>query len=158
MFFFGRAVVGEFDCGVFRDLFIVGRVNAAWKRLFGISQEIMPHSLEKYSILEDEEATTRGIMPLLERAFKGEAVALPPVKYDTEYTLKTFGLSGTAAKTPWLQSRYYPLTSAAGEILNVVGIHEDITEQVEARNKLIESEEKFSKFFYEKKKYKPDRK
>ncbi|MBW1799600.1 MAG: PAS domain S-box protein, partial [Deltaproteobacteria bacterium] len=47
------------------------QVNEAWKALWGISDEMLPEVLEKYNVLEDDEARRLGILPHIEKAFMG---------------------------------------------------------------------------------------
>jgi len=112
------------------------QVNEAWKKLWGISEEDLPETLEKYNMLEDEEARKFGIMPLIEKAFKGESVILPVLEYDASITLKKLRMDGALGNKRWIQAQLYPVRNSKGEVVNVVDIEEDITERKQAEDKV----------------------
>jgi len=111
-------------------------VNEAWKRLWAISNEAVPGVLDAYNILEDEEAASRGVMPLIRRAFAGETVVLPPLEYDTRRTLDGLGLPDVQSTKRWIQARMFPITNRDGAVLYVVDIEEDISERVRSESEL----------------------
>ena len=108
----------------------VAKVNQACLNLWGISEEMLPEVLEKYNVLEDAESAQLGVMPLLEKAFRGEVVTLPIVEYDGASALDNAGVAGGTGNKRWIQARFYPVKSSEGELLNVVGMEEDITERM----------------------------
>ncbi len=112
------------------------RVNEAWKELWGISEEDLPEALEKYNMLEDEEARKLGIMPLIEKGFKGESVIMPVIEYDASSTLEDLGMDGAQGNKRWIQGRLYPIRNSKGKVVNVVDIEEDITERKKAEGKV----------------------
>ena len=114
----------------------IEKVNQAFMDLWGISEEILPEVLEKYNILEDAEAMQLGVMPLLEKAFRGEAVILPMIEYDAASTLDDAGVAGGVGKKRWIQARLYPVKNSKGEVVSVVDIEEDITERIEAEREI----------------------
>ena len=62
-----------------------------------------------------------GLMPYIERAFAGDILSPPPFECDPVKTVKK-------GKKRWIQSHMYPVKGENGEILNVIMVHEDITE------------------------------
>ena len=54
------------------------RVNRAWEELWGVRLDQIPG----YNVLRDPQLVEKGIMPYIERAFAGEATAVPPVRYE----------------------------------------------------------------------------
>jgi signal transduction histidine kinase/CheY-like chemotaxis protein len=110
----------------------IRQVNPAWLQLWNFPQEALPQVLKKYNRLSDKQCIDLGIMPLIEKAFAGEPVNLPPIKYDAANTLKGLGFTNAKMRNPWIQGRFYPVKSADGEILNIVSIYEDITERKQA--------------------------
>ncbi len=103
------------------------RVNEAWLELWGISEEDLSEVFEKYNILEDEEVRKLGIMPLIEKAFKGEVLTLPVIEYDAPSTMENLEIDHVKANKRWIQARLYPIRNSKGEVVNVVDIEEDIT-------------------------------
>lgn len=98
-------------------------VNRAWEELWGLTIE----DLNDYNMLADAQLTEKGIMPYIRRAFDGEAVAIPPVMYDTEQTLPNRTRRPNSVQ--WTQAFMYPVKGEAGEIREIVLIHEDISER-----------------------------
>jgi signal transduction histidine kinase len=107
----------------------ITKVNRSWMELWGIDEASLPEVLAKYNILEDEEARRRGVMPLIERAFGGESVTLPVIEYDAAATLSEMDVGGTEAGKRWINVRLYPVKDAEGEVMGIVDIEEDVTEQ-----------------------------
>lgn len=105
--------------------------NEAYARLWGKSREELRAMHEHYNVLEDDQAKSLGIMPLIQRAFAGESVSLPPFEYDPRKT-RTARLDGLRR---WVQSTIYPIRGATGEIRAVVMTLWDITSAKEAEEK-----------------------
>ena len=117
------------------------------ERLWGARLADVP---EGYSVLTDPQLAAAGVIPLIRRAFgldgarspegDGEAVTLPPVRYDMP--------SATGqGRTLWTQAHIYPVRGANGRIERVVLSHEDITARRVAELKLRESEERYRSLF-----------
>jgi PAS domain S-box-containing protein len=117
------------------------KVNRAWEKLWGATLD----QIKGYNILEDQQLVEKGIMPLIERAFRGEVVQTPPVLYDPEATIP--GVTSNAEPQRWTKAIAYPVRDAAGKIVEVVLMHEDITEQKRAEEKLKESEARHRALF-----------
>lgn len=115
------------------------QVNRAWEQLWGITLDQIP----EYNLLKDEQLVAKGIMPYIQRAFAGEAAAIPPIIYDVAE------LGDYQNQERWTQSFIYPVKDETGNICEVVLVHENITERIRAEERLRESEERFRKFFEE---------
>ncbi len=107
----------------------IEHVNDSYLKLFGISDEILPEIIDKYNMLQDEQIIKLGLMPLVEKAFAGDVIKIPPTQYDATQTMKLLEFTNSEGKKPWLQSQIYPIKDENGNILNIVCVHEDITEQ-----------------------------
>ena len=102
------------------------RFNDAWRRLFRLSDE----QGYAFNVLKDPDLNASGAVQLIRRAFEGEVVHVPPVR---------FPVPGDPNDYRWIGGLLYPVMNAKGEILEVVTIHNDITERVlaeEAMNSL----------------------
>ncbi|MDQ1610903.1 MAG: hypothetical protein QOG00_834 [Pyrinomonadaceae bacterium] len=99
------------------------QVNRAWEQLWGVTLE----TLGDYNVLKDEQLVEKGIMPYLERGFAGTPTQVPAILYDPEASIPHI----TTHENPqrWVQAIIYPVRDAAGEIREVVLVHEDITER-----------------------------
>ncbi len=117
------------------------RVNKAWEKLWGATLE----QLKGYNMLEDEQLERRGVMKYIKRAFAGEFAEIPPIRYDPNETIPD--LSSHAEPVRWTRAVIYPIKDAAGEVQEVVLVHEDITNQMSAEEKLKDSESRYRLLF-----------
>jgi PAS domain S-box-containing protein len=106
------------------------RVNAAFSRLWGLTLEDLQPD---YCIFADPQLQARGVMPLVERAFAGEAIWLPPFAYDA------LPLAADGQKR-WAEAFLYPITTADGAVCEVVLTHYDVTERMLAAEALQRAE------------------
>lgn len=115
------------------------RVNQAWQTLWQIHAGTALYDFvfsDAYNVLTDPQLLASGIAPLLQRAFDGEAVTIPAARYD----VAALGSGGPAR---WVTARAHPIRDAAGKVLEVMLMHEDITARVEQENALRLREERF---------------
>ena len=108
------------------------QVNRAFGRLFGVTLD----QLADYNVLQDPELVRLGVMPLVERAFAGEAVVVDPIPYlpdRGEY----------AGQVRWVGAHVYPVMDDAGRVEEVVLVHFDVTERKTAEAAMVESEARF---------------
>ncbi|MCT7970503.1 CHASE domain-containing sensor histidine kinase [Laspinema olomoucense] len=99
------------------------QVNRAWEELWGITLA----ELGDYNMLQDQQLVEKGIMPYIKKAFEGESVAIPAVRYELHKTLPQT-VSDTT-KVHWVQAYMYPVKDRDGNIRQLVIVHEDITER-----------------------------
>ncbi len=115
------------------------RVNRAWENLWQIHEgtALKAHVLSAdYNVLTDPQVIAGGIKPHLERAFAGESVEIPAIRYDV-------AVLGSAGPARWVTARAHPIKDAGGAVLEVMLMHEDITERIEAEKALRIREERF---------------
>ena len=117
------------------------QVNKAWEKLWGATLE----QISGYNILEDEQLVKKGIMPYIRRAFAGETAEIPPILYDPEETIP--GVTENSELQRWTRAIIYPVKDERGKILEVILIHEDITAQMLAEEKLRSSESRYRSLF-----------
>jgi PAS domain S-box-containing protein len=100
-------------------------VNPAWKKLWGISEEIIQnYILTDYKILEDATLEAQGVLKYIQQAFTGEVTRIPIIKYNPQ----NLGLGGTERSVEgWM----YPLKDSENNIKEMVLIHIDVTEKEE---------------------------
>jgi PAS domain S-box-containing protein len=99
------------------------QVNRAWEELWGVTLE----TLGGYNILEDAQLVEKGIMPYIRQGFAGTPTTIPPILYDPEVTIPNVTVNENPQR--WVQAIIYPVRDAAGEIREVVLMHEDISER-----------------------------
>ncbi|MFA4878417.1 MAG: PAS domain S-box protein, partial [Methanoregula sp.] len=102
------------------------RVNKAFEDLWGLSLS----DLNDYNILRDDELVQLGLMPYIQTGFSGKAVSVPAAQYDVRHL---FGKGGKQ----WVDARIYPVKDAAGNILDVILMHEDISEYKRAEEEIL---------------------
>jgi PAS domain S-box-containing protein len=112
------------------------RVNAAWERLWGFTLD----HIREYNMLADPQLEASGIAARLRRAFQGEAVHLPTIRYDPNQTIREAGRYADPVR--WVSAFAYPVKDAAGTVQEVVLVHEDITEARRREEDLRTSEER----------------
>ncbi len=96
-------------------------VNQAWSELWGVTLD----QISDYNVLEDQQLEAKGILPILRRAFAGEPVILPAVRYDPNETLPDRSRYADAVR--WVSAVAYPLRDSESRIREVVLIHQDRT-------------------------------
>jgi PAS domain S-box-containing protein len=104
----------------------VKSVNKGWERLFGVTLSDYPD----YNILKDTQLEQHGIMPLIRRGFAGETLQIPPIPYVPDR-------GQYKGQRRWCGACIYPLRDAGGGIKEIVLVHLDMTEQRDARDKLL---------------------
>jgi len=113
-------------------------VNRAWERIWGVEDipSVKDYVLHgDYNILTDPQLEAKGITPYLRRAFAGESVSIPMIYYDPA----ELGLPGRGR---WLRASAYPVRHADGTVQEVMLVHEDVTDQIDAQHDLREAEER----------------
>ena len=115
------------------------RVNRAWEELWGLSVD----QIAGYNILADAQLEASGIAPLLRRAFAGEAVHLPAIRYDPNETIPDSSRRADPAR--WVRAFAYPVKDKNGTVREVVLVHEDVTDARAGQEKLRCSEERLQR-------------
>ena len=115
------------------------RVNKAWENLWQIYEGTALRDFvfsADYNVLTDPQLVESGIAVLLRSAVGGESVKIPAARYD----VSALGGEGPAR---WVTARAHPIKDGEGNIVEVMLMHEDITERVESENALRLREERF---------------
>lgn len=102
--------------------------NAAFANMWGVDAGSAPPG---YSVLRDPELERQGALPLIERAFAGEPVMIPAVRYD----ISKLSTTGSGA-VRWTQGYFSPLKDENGRVQLVLLTHVDLTERIEGELKL----------------------
>ena len=103
-------------------------LNAAFTTLWGARLEDVPTG---YSVLTDPQLASQGVIPEIRRAFAGDVVTTPAIRYSMA-EVSTRG----SGRTIWTQGHFHPLRDAAGRVTHVVLTHIDITERMAAEHEL----------------------
>lgn len=97
-------------------------VNRAWQAQWGLKLD----ALANYNILQDEQLREKGVMPLIERAFLGEMVEVPPIVYNPNDTIE---VQAGPERNRWVSSWIYPIKDDTGVVREVIVIQDDVTER-----------------------------
>lgn len=114
-------------------------VNKAWETLFQLHGD---HPVKQMflsgelNVLTDPQLVASGVAARIERALAGESVQIPPIRFDV-------ALLDGGAEARWVRALAHPVKDDGGAVVEVMLMHEDITEQVEAENALRAREERF---------------
>jgi PAS domain S-box-containing protein len=115
------------------------QVNKAWRTLWDApGEKPLSHFVlhTDYNVLADPQLRAKGITPYLEKAFAGESVCIPASLYDPAEL-------GNPGRPRWVTATAHPIKDAAGRVQEVMLMHEDITDRVEAERSLRDSEARF---------------
>jgi PAS domain S-box-containing protein len=100
------------------------RFNRAWSNLFRLPDE-MGYA---FNVLQAPDLIASGAVEHIKKAFQGEVVHVPPVP---------FPVNTDPPETRWIGGILYPLKNEQGEIMEVVTIHNDITETKRAEEAML---------------------
>jgi formate hydrogenlyase transcriptional activator len=104
--------------------------NPSWRKLWGVDEVVAAETMEKYNMLTDPQLKKLGINHLVEKAFSGERVALPPVIYDANEAAEEFEIENLVGlKSPWIQCYLYPIKDKNGNLVNIINTYVDISDQ-----------------------------
>lgn len=115
-------------------------VNSAFLALWSVGPEALDAFLANYNILQDQQLRDLGLMPYIQRAFAGQAAAVPDALYEPE---KTPAGEGQGMRSRWVRGHAYPVRGPEGRVRHVVVMHEDVTAQIEDRAQLHVREQTF---------------
>jgi signal transduction histidine kinase len=114
------------------------RVNRAWEALWAVSDGdgVKDWVLSGgYNLLSDPQLESKGVAALLRRAFGGEHVDIPPILYDPAEL-------GRSGRSRWVRAGAHPLFDEAGRVVEVLVIHEDVTDRFRSERALQDSEQR----------------
>jgi len=92
-------------------------VNRAWEAFWGVNLAALAH----YNLLEDRQLAANGTLALVSRAFAGEAVEIPTMRYDRAAVTEVDGIGSEL----WVGATAYPLFSDSGTVACLVLLHRD---------------------------------
>ena len=120
-------------------------VNTAWMRNWGVQADETDKIFKAYNMRTDSQFEDLGYAPLVEKAFAGESVVLPPIHYIPNRTLDEMGLEGIEMRERWIQCHFYAIKDMNGSVESVVGINMEITELKQAEIQLRSTFEEIAK-------------
>jgi len=106
----------------------LNQVNTAWKNLWGLSDKETLQVMENYNIFTDKQMEESGHAPMVVSAFKGADIIIPPMEYKGDITTKEIALDDIKSQSRWIQSHFYSVQHANGDLDYVVNINMDLTE------------------------------
>ena len=113
------------------------QVNAAWRALWRIPPDVVENFiLRDYNVLKDPQIEKHGLLPYFQRALRGENSRIPAIRYDAAEPQ-------LAGRARWVEGNLHPVKDAAGEVRQLVLIHEDVTERREAQELILRKSAEF---------------
>ena len=109
------------------------QTNHAWEKMWNVPRE---YTNEKFNIFESKQIAEMGLLPYVKRAYAGETVLVPETPFDASLEPQTLG----EGRKRWLRSIYYPIINVHGEVINIVVMHEDVTEKKNLEKQLQDNE------------------
>ncbi len=100
--------------------------NKAWGELWGTDPL---DAVGRFNLFEEPQIKEQKLSEVFDRAFSGENILIEELHFDP-------AKSGWPGRARTLRTRAYPVRNERNEILNIVLIHEDITEAKEAEREL----------------------
>ena len=88
---------------IFRPDGNISQVNAAWKKLWGLSEQEAVQVMAEYNFITDKQLEDLGLTPLVKRAFEGESIILPPITYQGSTTTDELGLEEIESQSRTIQ-------------------------------------------------------
>jgi PAS domain S-box-containing protein len=115
------------------------RVNKAWEALWQIHEgtALKRFVLEEYNVLGDPQLVATGADAYLRRALAGASVEIPAIRYDVGQ------LPDGVRHARWVTARAHPIKDDSGAVLEVLLMHEDITDRIDAERALRLREQRF---------------
>ncbi|MBW1608826.1 MAG: sigma 54-interacting transcriptional regulator, partial [Deltaproteobacteria bacterium] len=111
--------------------------NPSWNKLWGVDEVGAAETMEKYNMLTDPQIKKLGINHLVEKAFSGEYIILPPIIYDAIETAEDFEIENIVGlKSPWIQCHLYPIKDINGKVVNIINTYVDLSDQKNAEAEL----------------------
>jgi signal transduction histidine kinase len=116
-------------------------VNPAWYRQWRLNREEATEFFARYNHRTDKQLEDLGVAPLVERAYAGESIILPPIEYIGNRTLDELGMEDAEASSRWVQIHLYPIMDENGSVASVVNTNVDITELKQAEQETQEQKD-----------------
>ncbi|MCP5096973.1 MAG: GAF domain-containing protein [Chloroflexi bacterium] len=101
--------------------------------LWGLSEQDLEFFRSNYNILEDKQLENTGILHYINEALAGNGAVAPPNRYEFQRIDK----SGNAINdVRWIVPHCYPVKDEAGNVLEIVIVHQDVTNQKRVENEI----------------------
>ena len=106
----------------------ISQVNPAWMRAWGLDDLAAARIMAEYNFLADSQFEELGFMPMVEHAFAGGSIVLPPIEYSGKRVVEEIGLGEIEPTTIWIQTHLYSIKDVQGSVINVVATNMDLTD------------------------------
>ncbi|MGZ3723605.1 MAG: ATP-binding protein, partial [Bdellovibrionales bacterium] len=107
------------------------RVNAAWKKLWQVDDELVSDFiLKEYNVLTDPQLEKKGMVPFIRAAVEGKSVHTPAICYNPKENAVDEG------RQRWIHAYLHPIKDNRGRVQEILLIHHDVTDRIEAETNL----------------------
>ncbi len=125
---------------IFRKDGSVFYANQHYRDLWGLSDKELYLIHEYYNIFDDAQLNSQAIGPYIKKAFQGQSVEIPVIKYRLDYS--GLGRTDYSKKENWLLGYFFPLENNENNESLVALIFTEVTRQVEAEQAFKHSQER----------------
>lgn len=125
---------------IFRENGSVFYTNQHYKDLWGLTDKELHLIHEYYNIFDDRQLNNQAIGPYIKKAFQGNNVEIPVVKYVLDYS--GLGRKDNTTKENWLLGYFFPMENPDSKENLVALIFTEITRQVDAEQAFKLSQER----------------
>lgn len=107
------------------------QVNRAYEALFHLTDRQLAEA--GFNLLKDPQIEAIGLLPLFRRAFAGEPVLTAPAPFSPAVSVP-----GGRNEVRWIRGHFFPIRDADGTVREIIAMHEDVTERIQAEQALKE--------------------
>ncbi len=125
---------------IFRENGSVFYTNQHYKELWKLTDRELYLIHEYYNIFDDKQLNNQAVGPYLKKAFEGNRVEIPAVKYILDYS--GLGRKKNTIMENWLLGYFFPMESPCNSEKLIALIFTEITRQVEAEQAFKLSQER----------------
>lgn len=125
---------------IFRENGSVFYTNQHYKELWGLTDRELYLIHEYYNIFDDSQLNNLAIGPYVKKAFQGNSVEIPVVKYILDYS--GLGRKENTTRENWLLGYFFPMENPDSRENLVALIFTEITRQVDAERAFKLSQER----------------
>jgi len=105
-------------------------VNRAYEKLWGFPGKT---TLYKFNILKGKQVEDTGLIKYVKQAYAGETVTLPEYLFDPTGDTEAKGVG----RVRWLSTKIYPTKDVSEKVVNIVVMHQDITDRKLAEDEMV---------------------
>jgi len=112
------------------------RMNKSFMSNWNLPEKLCDYIKGRFNLFQSSEIQQLGLDGLVERAFNGEVVHVPPIPADPRPFLPDIDFAFDGGEYGWLVIHFYPMRDEDGNLQRIISVHEDVTDYILAEEKL----------------------